>query len=160
LLQRARRLRDLTREHSALLMINDRPDIARLAGADGVHVGQGDMSVAEARHVAGGAVLVGKSTHSREEFDAALAEEPDYVAVGPMFASPTKPEYGVAGPDLLASVADRTQLPLVGIGGITAENAAQVLAAGASCVCVCSAVIGAADVALAVRGLLRAVESA
>jgi thiamine-phosphate pyrophosphorylase len=145
LLRRARRLRELTRQHNALLVINDRPDIARLSGADGLHVGQDDLSVAQARAIAGGDILVGKSTHTLEQYDSALAEEPDYLAVGPMFASTTKPQDHIAGPQMLARAAKRTQIPLIGIGGITAENVGAVFQAGASCACVCSAIIGAKD---------------
>jgi thiamine-phosphate pyrophosphorylase len=154
LLQRARRLRQLTAEHGALLAINDRPDIARLCAADIVHVGQEDMSVAEARRIAGANLLVGKSTHTPEQFDAALAENPDYLAVGPMFTTTTKPQKHIAGPETLRLVSKRTALPLVAIGGITVANAAQVVRAGAACICVCSAVIDADDAAQATADLL------
>lgn len=158
LLARARRLRALTSERGVLLAVNDRPDIARLAGADIVHVGQGDLSVRDARHIAGAAMLVGKSTHSSEQFRAALLEEPDYVAVGPMFQSPTKPQPHVAGPETLASVRALTDVPLVAIGGITAGNVAQVREAGAGCIAVCGAVCGADDPEAAVRGLRATIE--
>jgi thiamine-phosphate pyrophosphorylase len=156
LLHRACQLRELTARHSALLIINDRPDIARLCGADGVHVGQDDLSVRQVRRIAGTGLLVGKSTHTLEQFKAALAEEPDYLSVGPMFSSPTKPQPHVAGPQTLAAAAKRTQLPLVAIGGISPENVVQVIQAGASAVAVCSAVICADDPAAATRELLQA----
>ena len=155
LLRRARRLRDMTARHGALLAVNDRPDIARLAAADIVHVGQDDLCVREIRRIAGTAVLVGKSTHTLEQFETALAEEPDYLAVGPMFPSPTKPQDHIAGPQTLAEAAKRTQLPLAAIGGITAENAASIVQAGASCVCVCGAVIAAEDPEAAARAILQ-----
>lgn len=158
LLRRARQLRALTREHGALLILNDRPDIARLSGADGVHVGPEDLSVGEARRIGGAHLLVGKSTHTLEQVEAALAEEPDYVAVGPMFPSTTKPQAHAPGPGLLAEAVRHTELPVVGIGGITAANAGQVFAAGASCVCVCSTVISTEDAAAAARAV-RAVVS-
>lgn len=160
LLLRAKRLRELTSQHDALLIINDRPDIARLSGADGVHLGQDDLSVAEARRVAGGGVLIGKSTHTIEQFESAVVEAPDYIAVGPMFASSTKPQDHIAGPETLAEAAKRTQIPLVGIGGITASSAGAVIDAGAGCVCVCSAAIGADDVEEACRLMLRATAQA
>ena len=159
LLRRARQLRELTARRDVLLFINDRPDIAKLARADGVHVGQDDLPVHEARRIAGGNVLVGKSTHTLEQFAAAAAEEPDYVAVGPMFPSPTKPQDRIAGPQTLAEAAKRTQIPLVGIGGITPANAAAIIQARASCVCVCSAVIGADDPEAAARSIIRSVEA-
>ncbi|MCK4342190.1 MAG: thiamine phosphate synthase [Phycisphaerae bacterium] len=155
LLRRARQLRDLTAEHGILLAINDRPDVAKLAQADAVHVGQDDLSVKEVRRVAGADMLVGKSTHTVQQFEAALAEEPDYLAVGPMFPSETKTQAHIAGPETLAAVRPLTELPLVAIGGITAENVSQVMAAGANCVAVCAAVLGAEDAEAAARAILR-----
>lgn len=90
LLQRARQMRELTRRFDALLIINDRPDIARLAGADGVHLGEDDLSIAEARQIAGPTALIGRTVHSVAEAQEALAQGPDYLGVGPMFASRTK----------------------------------------------------------------------
>jgi thiamine-phosphate pyrophosphorylase len=159
LLRRAERLRELTANTGTLLIINDRPDIAKLCRADGVHVGQDDLSVAAARRIVGPGMLIGKSTRTREQFAAALAENPDNLAVGPVFASPTKPEAEVAGLETLAAVARLTGLPVVAIGGITAENAAAVTRAGAGCVCVCSAVIGAEDPAGAAAGILARIQN-
>jgi thiamine-phosphate pyrophosphorylase len=160
LLRRARRLRALTRDHGVLLAINDRPDIARLVGADLIHVGQDDLAVRDVRHIAGAALLVGKSTHTIEQFDAARVEDPDYLAVGPMFASATKPQDHIAGPATLAAVRDRTPLPLVAIGGIDADNVAAVCAAGADCVAICGGIIAAPDVTAATRTLVQAIRSA
>ena len=106
----------------------------------------------------GTGVLVGKSTHTLAQFEAALAEEPDYVAVGPMFQSPTKPQDHIAGPQTLAEAAKITQSPLVAIGGITADNAAAIIQAGASCVCVCAGVIGAEDPEAAARAIVDTVK--
>ncbi len=159
LLRRAHALRELTAAHGVLLAINDRPDIARLVGADIVHVGQEDLAVCDVRHVAGGAALVGRSTHTVAQLTAALDEEPDYVAVGPMYQSITKPQDQIAGPATLAAARERTPLPLVAIGGITAQNARAVWAAGADCLAVCGEVIGSADPAAAVRALLAEVSS-
>lgn len=159
LLARARRLRELTARHGALLIINDRPDIARLAYADGVHVGQEDLPVADVRRVLGGDRLIGTSTHTPEQLDAAVAEGSDYVAVGPMYASTTKPQSHVPGPALLNYATRQTDLPRVAIGGITATNASAVLTAGATCLCVCSAVISQDDPAEAAAALLAAFPS-
>ncbi len=153
LLRRAQQLRELTLSHGVLLAINDRPDIAKLARADIVHVGQDDLPVREARRIAGAGILVGKSTHTLEQFDAALAEEPDYLAVGPMFPSGTKPQPHMAGPATLAAVRGRTELPLVAIGGITAAKVSQVIAAGARCIAVSAAVISADDPEAAARAI-------
>lgn len=145
LLRRARALCQTAHLHDALFIMNDRPDIARLANADGVHVGQDDLGVREARRIAGGRMLVGKSTHTIEQSHAALDEQPDYLAVGPMFPSPTKPRDPLAGPQLLTAAAGSTDLPIVAIGGVTADNARGLYAAGASTVCACSHVIASAD---------------
>ena len=158
-LRRARQLRELTEAHGVLLAVNDRPDIARLARADIVHVGQDDLSVRDARRIAGADLLIGKSTHTLPQCEAALADEPDYLAVGPMFQSETKPQPHIAGPETLAAARQMTDLPLVAIGGVTAESAPQLIAAGASCVAVCAGVITAEDVEAAARVLRSAIES-
>lgn len=145
LLRRAEALRRLTAARGALFVMNDRPDVAKLVGADGVHVGQDDLPVRAARRIAGADLLIGKSTHTPEQLDAALGENPDYIAVGPMFASTTKPQEHIAGPEMLRAAAVRTKIPLVAIGGITSTRATELFQAGASCVCVCSAVISSDD---------------
>lgn len=137
LLRRAKALRAACDRHGALLVINDRPDIAALAAADGVHLGQDDLPVAQARRVVGGRLLIGKSTHTSAQVAAALDEQPDYIAVGPVFQSPTKPQDHVAGTALVRYAAGRTELPVVAIGGLMAQVAGEVIAAGASCLCVC-----------------------
>ncbi len=156
LLERVKRLREPTKRRGALLIINDRPDIARLAGADGVHVGQQDLPVAEARRIAGPTVLVGKSVHSVAQARSAIAERPDYLAVGPMFASRTKPDVAVAGPRLLAEVGEMCELPVVAIGGITAENVGQLKSRRPFAVAACQAVVSAADPAAAAAAIKAA----
>lgn len=135
LLARARRLRDLTARFDALLIVNDRADIARLAEADGVHVGQNDLCVAEIRQIAGPGRLAGRSTHSIDEATSAWHERPDYIGVGPMFISGTKAALRPAGPRLLrevaAAMASRAEPHggppvLVAIGGIDAGNAGEI----------------------------------
>jgi thiamine-phosphate pyrophosphorylase len=145
LLDRARRLVDLCHSHGTICLINDRPDIAALAGADGVHVGQGDLGVHDARRTAGPDAIVGISTHNLEQVAAAVAACPDYVAVGPMFATATKPQDHVAGPATLRAARELTALPLVAIGGIDADRGPEVLSAAPCCLCVCSAIIGDPD---------------
>jgi thiamine-phosphate pyrophosphorylase len=152
--RRAQWLRELTRERAALLILNDRPDVARLVHADGVHVGQDDLSVADARRAAGGDVLVGMSTHTREQIRAAIEASPDYIAVGPMFPSATKPQEHIAGRETLALAAEMCETPLVAIGGVTARNVGTIAVSRPVCVAVCSAVISAADPAGAVRELI------
>lgn len=141
----ARRLRALTLQAEALLIVNDRPDIAALVDADGVHVGQDDLPVAEARRIAGGDRLVGLSTHSIEQARSAVTTGADYIGVGPMFASPTKAATPVAGPALLEQVAGEIDTPHVAIGGVTADNVGRLVDAGACCVAVCQAVIATDD---------------
>lgn len=154
LLRRARRLRELCARHEALFIVNDRPDIALAAGAHGVHLGQDDLPVREVRRIVGDNCIIGVSTHTVDQAQAAIADRPDYAAVGPMFASHTKPQDHIAGPETLSAVRGLTSLPLVAIGGITPENAAQCVSADA--LAVCSAVIGAEDVSAATRRLLQA----
>lgn len=161
LLDRARRLAGLCRERGVTFMVNDRPDIAALSGAHGVHVGTEDLRVADARRIAGADAIIGVSTHNAEQFGSSLKEAPDYVAVGPMFASTTKPRESVAGPGTLAAVCGMTALPRVAIGGINVQNAGEVLAADPhAALCACRAVIGDADPGEAVRCLTRRVDAA
>lgn len=146
LLARAKSLREITARANALLIINDRPDIARLADADGVHLGQTDLPVAAAREIIGANRLVGVSTHSLAEARAALSTNPDYLGVGPMFASPTKPHVAVQGSKLLAEIAALTPLPLAAIGGINAGNAREVIiAAPHAALAVSHAILSADD---------------
>jgi thiamine-phosphate diphosphorylase len=110
LLSRARLLAGLCHRHGVLCIINDRPDIARLAGADGVHLGQTDMSVAAAREIAGPDMLIGKSTHNVSQLRRALRERPDYLAIGPMYDTATKPQRHIAGPGTLRKAMRLAQL--------------------------------------------------
>lgn len=155
LLSRARRLSALCRDRGVMFVVNDRPDIAVLSGADGVHLGQTDLPPAEARRILGPDRLIGLSTHTPEQFRAAVRLAPDYLSVGPMFPSDTKPQEHVPGPSLLALAAAETSIPIVPVGGITVGNAGILRSAGAQRLCVCSAVIGAEDPRAAARALLR-----
>ncbi len=141
LLDRAGVFVQCCRDAGAISIINDRCDIAIASGADGVHVGQDDLSIDTVRQIAGAELLVGISTHSVEQARVAMAQRPDYVAVGPMFATPLKPDSDVAGPQCMRQVAELTSLPKVGIGGINADNAGDVFDAGADCVAVCTAIV-------------------
>lgn len=160
LLRRARCLSEFCRSRGVLFVVNDRPDIARLAGADGVHVGQNDLPVSEVRRITGAGTLVGVSTHDSRELGVALAAGPDYVAVGRMFVSRTKPSSTVAGVAFLREALARSPVPVVPIGGITADNAGRLLDAGARCLAVCEAVVSAKDPATAAASLRRRVVDA
>lgn len=128
-------------------IVNDRVDVAMLAGADGVHLGQDDLPVAEARKLLPEAIL-GLSTHTPEQAAAAQSLDLDYLALGPIFATATKDDPDpVVGVEALREVCAASRLPVVAIGGITSENAPECLAAGAKAVCVASDLAGAGDAA-------------
>ena len=141
----AAKICDLCHQAGALFIMNDRPDIAVLANADGVHLGQDDMPVAQARKILSPHMLAGKSTHTLDEVNRAIVESPDYLAVGSIFPSPTKPSVTPSGLQLIENTRDIYPGPLIAIGGITTENAHQTLHAGATGIAVCSAVITSDD---------------
>lgn len=159
LLNRARRLTDLCRSRGRLCIINDRPDIAAACVAHGVHLGQDDLPIAAARQILPTWAIVGVSTHTLEQAEAAASLSPDYVAVGPMFASRTKPQDHVPGAGLLAAASTRTSLPLVAIGGIDGNNVADLLKVASPIICVCSAILGATDPAAAARRIRQQIEA-
>jgi thiamine-phosphate pyrophosphorylase len=149
-----------TRDAHALLIVNDRADIAALAGADGVHVGQHDLAPAAVRRIIAPPALVGLSTHTLEQVDRAIAEPVDYIAVGPVFGTTTKDTgYAPISLDTVRAAANRARaagLPLVAIGGITLDRAAAVIAAGASSVAVIGDLFATRNPEARVREYLRA----
>jgi thiamine-phosphate pyrophosphorylase len=155
MLERARTLRALTQGTSTLFIMNDRPDLAALSGADGVHVGQDELTVKDARRVLGPDRLVGVSTHSLEQARSAVLDGADYIGVGPTFPSGTKKFAEFTGTELLRAVAPEIRLPAFAIGGIDAKNLAEVLATGITRVAVSGAVTSAKDPVAAARELLR-----
>jgi thiamine-phosphate pyrophosphorylase len=155
LLRRARQLVSLCRNHGVLCIINDRPDIALLSGADGVHVGQSDLPAAEARKLLGRRMLLGVSTHRIDQAQQAVLDGADYIGVGPFFRSSTKVRDFVAGPAYAREVAHTIPLPAVAIGGITEENVDEVLATGLRAVAVIAAVVSADDPRAAAERLKR-----
>ena len=155
LLAAALAVRPLARAAGALFLLNDRPDIARAAEADGVHLGQDDLPVAAARRVLGIGRLLGVSTHDVEQARAAEAAGADYVGVGPVYATTTKPDaLAPRGLALVTAVRAAVRCPLVAIGGITPETAALVRAAGADAVAMVGALVRAPDPTIAVRDVL------
>jgi thiamine-phosphate pyrophosphorylase len=154
----------VARVHAAggRLIVNDRADIARLSGADGVHVGQDDLTVGDARAIVGDGAIVGVSTHDDEQVAAALASSATYVAVGPVFGTATKDTgYGARGLEFVRRAAEAARggaggrrVPIVAIGGITIARARDAFAAGASSVAVISDLL-AGDPAARVREYLR-----
>jgi len=155
LLSRAARLVELARPLNAAVTINDRPDIVRLVSADGVHLGQDDLPIADARRIVGPTLAIGRSTHNADQLRRAIDENADYIAVGPMFESRTKSQNAIAGPALAAQAAALTDRPIVAIGGITASSLPELRRASVRCIAVCHAVIAAPDPAAACRELLR-----
>jgi thiamine-phosphate pyrophosphorylase len=158
LLAQARDVRRWTRRVGVLFVVNDRPDIARLADADGVHLGQDDLSVADARRIAGSDLLVGVSTHSLDQVRSAVLAGADYLGVGPVFPSTTKSFDDFPGLDFVRAAAAETSLPRFALGGITLANVAQVAAAGAGRIAVASAIAAAAEPCRAARELRAALE--
>jgi thiamine-phosphate pyrophosphorylase len=136
----------------AMVIVNDRVDVARIAGAAGVHLGQTDLGAVEARRILGAGRIVGLSTHSEEQALAAGKLPVDYVAVGPIFPTSTKENPDpVVGIGRLAGICKSIEKPVVAIGGIRLENAHEVFEAGASSVAVISAILSAPDIAASVR---------
>ena len=144
ILAMAAELRELCDETGKILIINDRADIAAIACADGLHVGQQDLPIADVRRLLRPGAIVGRSTHSIDQARAAVMEGADYIAVGPMFPTKTKDRAPV-GPGLFREAAAEIQVPIVPIGGINIDNARELVAAGAKCLCVGSAICSAVD---------------
>ncbi|QEH37213.1 Thiamine-phosphate synthase [Aquisphaera giovannonii] len=145
LLSRAREVRILTAQAKARFILNDRPDLARLASADGVHLGQDDVSVRDARRIVGPNMLIGVSTHDRPQLDAAILSGAGYLGVGPVFPSATKDfaEPELAGLAHVRAAAEATSLPWFAIGGITPENVDRVIEGGATRIAVSASVVRA-----------------
>ncbi len=142
--------------HGALFILNDRPDLAVLAGADGVHIGQEDVSVAEARSLVGERAIVGLSTHSPAQVQAAAELGVDYIGVGPVHETPTKPGRAAVGLELVRYAAAHALMPFFAIGGISPATVAEVRAAGAGRVAVVRALTEARDAPALARQLRRA----
>jgi thiamine-phosphate pyrophosphorylase len=142
LLETSRELVSSLESSRTALIVNDRPDVAALAGAKGVHVGQDDLDAEQARAVVGKGMWVGASTHNLEQFRRAVATSADYIAVGPIFATTSKANPDpVVGVELIREVRALTDKPIVAIGGITLERAKAVIDAGADSVAVISDIL-------------------
>ena len=144
-LHRAKQLVELCRRHGRLCIINDRVDVAILSDADGVHVGQDDLPAVEVRKLIGKEKIVGVSTHKIEQAKRAQLDGADYIGVGPMFRSSTKPREFIAGLDLASQVAKDVPIPAVAIAGITTANVDEVVATGVHAVAVTAAVLDSDD---------------
>lgn len=149
-------LRELTLKHKKLFIVNDRVHIARAVNADGVHLGQEDAPVSVARKVLDdSSKIIGKSTHSLEQALEAQEEGVDYIGVGPVFSTPTKPGYPPVGLSLIQEVEKVIRIPFVVIGGIEADNIREVVRAGARRVAVVRAIFGQKDTFQAAKTLKR-----
>jgi thiamine-phosphate pyrophosphorylase len=155
-----RRLREPCERHGALLVVNDRPDLTLAAGADGVHVGQEDVPVAEVRRSVGPDLLIGLSTHSPAEVDAAAASEADYIGVGPIYRTATKPALAPAGLELVRYAAAHARQSFFAIGGVDARRVPEVAEAGAERIAVVRAIGDAGDPRAAARELRASLERA
>ena len=149
----------LLRQLGTLLIVNDRPWVAEKAGADGIHVGQNDMPVAQVREIVGPEMLIGLSTHSPEQIDAVDADLVDYIGVGPIHETPTKPGRPAVGLELIRYAAANATVPFFAIGGLDAGNLTEALDAGASRVCVLRAIAAAEDPERAARELRSALDA-
>ena len=160
ILETASSLSEFIRNGEANFFVNDRPDVAFLAGAHGVHVGQNDVDVEQARAVVGRDRWVGVSTHNPEQFERAAASSADYIAIGPIFDTATKMNPDpVVGTELIRRLRPLTRKPIVAIGGIRLESAAEVIQAGADSVAVISDILGAADPAEQARKFIRRLDA-
>jgi len=149
------------RQRGGTFFVNDRVDIAHLAGANGVHLGQDDLSVSAARKIVGNDCLIGLSTHNLQQFNATIESDVDCLAIGPIFATSGKPNPDpVVGVDFIRTVRKMTTKPIVAIGGITLERAREVLDAGADSVAVISDILRAKSPADRVRQYLQTIPAA
>ncbi len=150
----AREMASLVHASRARFIVNDRLDIALAAGADGVHLGQYDLPVAAARSLSPPSFIIGASVGSVEEALAAERDGADYIALSPVFSTPTKDDAGPGhGLEVLREIKAAVKLPVIAIGGVNAGNVTEVVAAGADGVAVISAVLGADDVEAAARSM-------
>lgn len=151
LIDLGKRLRDLTFKNGVIFIVNDRADIALELEADGVHLGQQDLSIETARKILGKNRIIGVSTHSLEQAIKAQALGADYISIGPIFSTPTKPTYKPVGLELVREAKERIKIPFVAIGGIERTNLKEVLLSGAKIVAVVRAVVSAEDVSAAAK---------
>lgn len=159
LLAKARALRELTRRYGVPFIVNDYPELALAAEADGVHLGQEDMPIEAARRMLGEGKIIGISTHSIEQARAAVRAGADYIGVGPVFPTPTKPGRPAAGLGFVRQAAAEIAIPWVAIGGITLDNADEVLDAGARRLCAVSAIVGSPDPEAASRAFRARIDA-
>lgn len=154
MLEIAKKIQEIAQEYCKFFIVNDRVDVAVLAGADGVHLGQSDIPVSEARRLCGDDMILGVSVSTVEEAKKAVEDGADYLGVGPVFTTKTKPDAGEAlGLDAIYDISRAVDVPVVGIGGINKGNALDVMHAGADGVAVVSAIMAKPDIKAAAHEL-------
>lgn len=151
-------VRKVTRAHNIPLIVNDRVDVAKAAKADGVHLGQDDLPVPVARGLLGEDAIIGVSVHDETEFKNCVADKPNYLGVGTIYASPSKDTGKISGLDLLAKLRSKTSLPIVAIGGINKGNCEPAITAGANGVAVISALLASENILGEAAALARAIK--
>ncbi|MCQ9208266.1 MAG: thiamine phosphate synthase [Omnitrophica bacterium] len=145
------KIKGLAEKAKALFVLNDQVDLAATLDLDGVHLGQEDLPVKEARKILGEDKIVGLSTHSLEQASAAQKQEVDYIGIGPIFSTATKPNVTPIGLEIIVKIKDKIKIPFVAIGGIGLDNLDQVLSNGAQRVAVCRAIIESPDILKAAK---------
>lgn len=155
MVQFAKRLRVVTQNHGIPFLINDRVDVALVVGADGVHLGQGDLPPREARKTLGPHAIIGWTAYTDDHMQAVDPDVVDYVGTGPFYATLTKPDKPVLGPEKFADLVRQSPVPVVGIGGITADNANAVFKAGADGVAMMRGISEAEDPVRAAREFVQ-----
>ena len=151
IVEAGRAIRKAVGKDKAVFIVNDRPDIALAVGADGVHLGQDDIPVMAARSILGKDKIIGLSTHSLEQAAEAQNSGADYIGVGPIFSTPTKPDYKAVGLELIEKIKGINGIPFVAIGGIDESNIGDIIAAGGLRVAVVRAVCSAEDIRAAAK---------
>jgi len=155
----ARKLREVCCSRGVLFIVNDRLHIAQLVDADGAHVGQDDLPASEARKLLGPDKILGVSTHSPQQAEAAIMAGASYIGVGPIHATQTKPSAAAVGLDYVGFASENVEIPFFAIGGVKASNADSILQAGARRLAVCSAIISADNVAAAASEIKEAIQN-
>ncbi len=144
-LEAAKKIKSLAKDRGALFIIDDRVDMALALDSDGIHLGQDDTPVETARRILGKKKIIGLSTHSASQIDEATKKDVDYISVGPVYSTPTKPDYAPVGLDLIRTASRKLKIPFVAIGGIDESNIKEVTAAGAKRIAVVRAVLSSND---------------
>ena len=141
IIEYGKKLKNIARSRSIPFIIDDRPDICKILDADGVHIGQSDVPIRAARSILGRNKIIGVSCHSLKEALKAASEGADYIAIGPIFKSPTKPKLRPRGLGLLKEVAGKVKIPIVAIGGIDKSSIGKVAGCGANIIAIVSAIL-------------------